>query len=94
MGDASDSKNFENRRKKIEAQVFLAFLLAPVLAGRPCFCLVALVGLTVGLAIGGVGGEAAVGLAGKVRSSFQLCCISLIEAITTLALNDKVSRLI
>lgn len=91
MGDASDSRNFENQRKKVEAQVFLALLLAPVLAGRPRFCLVALVGLTVGLAIGGAREERSLS---AWRSSFQRCCTSLIEAITTLALNNKVSRLI
>ena len=55
----------ENRDKKAEAQVILAFLLALVLAGRPRFCLVAPVGLTVGLAIGGAvltEGDVAVGL--------------------------------
>ena len=31
-----------------------AFLLVPFLAGRPCFCLVVPLGLTVGLAMGGV----------------------------------------
>ena len=71
----------ENRDKKAEAQVILAFLIVPVLAGRPRFCLVAPVGLTVGLAIGGAvstGGDVAVGLSGfswwNLLSSFQRCC--------------------
>ena len=40
--------------KKAQAQLFLAFLLAPLVGGRPRFRLVAgPFGLTVGLAIGG-----------------------------------------
>lgn len=53
---------FKNQHKKTKAQVFLAFLWALFLAGQPRFCLVALVGLTVSLAIGGAkltGGEIA-----------------------------------
>lgn len=40
--------------KKSKAWVFLALLLAPVLVGRPRFCLVAFVGLTINLALSGV----------------------------------------
>lgn len=59
----------ENRCKKAQAQL-LAFLLPPLVGGRPRFRLVALVssvGLTVGLTIGGAvstGEEVAVGLSG------------------------------
>lgn len=41
----------KNWCKKAKAQLFLVFLLVPVFAGQSHLCLVALVGLTVGLAI-------------------------------------------
>ena len=53
--------------QKKGSDLFLGLLLVPFLAGRPRFCLVVLVGLTVGLAIGGAEstrGEIAVGLVG------------------------------
>ena len=55
----------------------------PFLAGQPCFTLVALVGLTIGLAIGGVelmGGDIAIGLLGffwwNLLRSFERCYIA------------------
>lgn len=74
----------DNRDKKAEAQMVLAFLLPPVLAGRPCYCFVASIsfeGFVVGLAIGGavlIGGELAVNLLGfsqwNLLSNFQRYC--------------------
>lgn len=55
----------ENWYKKAKTQVFLVFLLAPVLAGWPRISLVAPLGLTVGLVNGGAvltKGKVAVGL--------------------------------
>ncbi len=61
----------KKRDKKLEVQVFLVYLLALLsFAGLPYFCLVleaSVLGLTIGLAIGGVesiGRQVAVGLSG------------------------------
>lgn len=57
----------ENYDKKAKAQVILTFLLSPVLAGPPYFCLVTALNLTVSLAIDKVvltGREVAAGLLG------------------------------
>ncbi len=76
------SRHGQKRGKKLEVQVFLARLLAPLaLAGLPRFRLVIeAFGLTVGLAIGraeSIGGEVAVGFSGwsrcKVLMSLQRC---------------------
>ncbi len=68
------SRQGQKRGKKLEVQVFLAHLLAPLaLADLPRFHLVleaSALGLTVGFAIGGaesIGGEVAVGVSGWSR---------------------------
>ncbi len=76
------SRQGPKRGKKLEVQVFLARLLAPLaLAGLPRFRLVIEAsGLTIGLAIGrveSIGGEVTVGFSGwsrwKVMMSLQRC---------------------
>ncbi len=73
----------KKQHKRLEVQVFLAHLLAPLsFVGLICFCLLeaSALELTVGLAIGGaksIGGEIAVGLSRwswwKVLMSLQKC---------------------
>lgn len=41
----NDEDYFENQCKKVEAQIFLSFLLVPFIDGWPFFCLVTLVTL-------------------------------------------------
>lgn len=69
----------QENKIKLKTQFFFARLIVP-LAGWPCFCLVKIFGLTVGLAISrveSIDGKIAVGFSGcslsKMETSFQRC---------------------